>query len=76
VAGGGDKKNHDRFQPWVIVEIDCLDATSTRGVARYDHDDSQVDLSHIRHHAPRVMKGMVRVKKQLFESLFEADWPR
>jgi hypothetical protein len=40
LAERGYKKTHDRFQPWVFVEIK-LNATSLHGVAAYDDDNAQ-----------------------------------
>ena len=48
----GKQKTHDRFQPWVFVEIMVLCSTSPHGVAGNDDRQQNYDLSgNIEHRA-------------------------
>jgi len=42
-----NKKTHDRFQPWVLVEMFASRSTSANGAVPYDDDQQQADLSNI-----------------------------
>jgi len=61
--GVGNKKTHDRCQPWVFVEIVLLPSTSRHGVAYYD--DNQRNVPNNKNHVARKLATVLaRVKRR------------